>query len=112
MLQMKFDPDAERPFSFDAERPLSAAALLTADETTAVLPAGAVLMVGSGATAVAAVAARPDVECALPDFQPHAQTLALLAQRLPALDCVTPLYLRAADAKPSSAPPLSRRPGP
>ena len=99
-------------FEGGAVTPLSVATLLDAEDAVACLPNGPVLIVGSGAVAIARVANRANVECALPDLAPHARQLAEMAQRSAVLDRVTPLYLRSADAKPSSAPPLSRRSGP
>ena len=99
-------------FGDNAGAPLSEPQLLTASEAAGLLPMGAVVMVGSGATAVAAAADRDDVEAILPGLQPHARQLALIAPVLIPLDHVRPLYLRAADAKPSSVPPLPRRTGP
>lgn len=94
---------------------LSVPRLCTAIEAAAALPAGEIVLVGSGANAVGAAAVasgRIDVKVALCDLQPHARQLANLAPVLPVLDRVIPLYLRAADAKPSSAPSLPRRIGP
>ena len=99
-------------FGENIGEPLSPPQLLTAAEAAAMLPAGAVVLVGSGGPAIASAAGRADVEAVLPDLQPHARQLALLAPVLPVLDRVTPMYLRAADAKPSTAPSLSRRIGP
>ena len=99
-------------FGENIGEPLSPPQLLTAAEAAAMLPAGAVVLVGSGGPAIASAAGRADVEAVLPDLQPHARQLAMLAPFLPVLDRVTPMYLRAADAKPSTAPSLSRRIGP
>ncbi len=90
--------------------------LTTADEAAAALPAPPLTIVGSGAEALATAAhhlgVAADIVTELSDLQPHARHLALFAPRLPVLERVTPLYLRAADAKPSTVPPLSRRSGP
>ncbi len=99
-------------FGGDGASVLSDAAVSTVAEAAALLPAGPLVIVGSGAAALAAAAARADVEAALPDLQPHARYLADLAPGLPLMNRVIPLYLRPADAKPSSVPPLARRPGP
>lgn len=85
--------------------------LLTAEAAAQALPACAVIIAGSGAAALAAAANRVDVEIALPDLQPHARQLAQLAPILTALDPVSPLYLRPADAKPPAPSSVSRRPG-
>jgi tRNA threonylcarbamoyladenosine biosynthesis protein TsaB len=71
---------------------------------------GPVLVVGSGAAAVAAAvqAAGGAAEALLPDLQPHARALALMAYELPALDRVTPLYLRLPDARPQADKSLAR----
>ena len=89
----------------------SAPLLMTVNEAVAALPSGAVVVVGSGGPMIVEASGRADVESALSSLQPHARQLTLLAPVLPVLDHVVPLYLRAADAKPSTAQPLSRRPG-
>ncbi len=99
-------------FGAHSNQPLSEPKLMTCAQAAAALPAEAMLVVGSGAAAVVACVRRGDVEAALPDLQPHARHLALLAPVLKPLDRVNPLYLRAADAKPSTAPSLARRTGP
>ena len=99
-------------FSADAVQVQSQPALMSAAEAVAALPSTPLMIVGSGARAIADAAGRDDILTELPDLQPNARDLAYLAHRLPPLDRVTPLYLRAADAKPSAVPPLSRRPGP
>ncbi len=99
-------------FSDTAADPVTEPRLLSAAEAAATLPAGDVLLVGSAGTIVAEIAARPDVVAELPALQPHARQLAIMAPALTPLEHVTPLYLRAADAKASTASPLSRRPGP
>jgi tRNA threonylcarbamoyladenosine biosynthesis protein TsaB len=89
---------------------LSEPALVEANDLVAHLPEGACLIAGSGAKLVCAAAARLDLEVVLPDLVPHARQLALLAPVLKPMHPVTPLYLRAADAKPPSTQPLSRKP--
>ncbi len=101
-------------FGENSGDPLTPPALLDIAEAGGVLPAGPLVMAGSGASLLlAAVArsdlARSDLESVLPDLQPHARQLALLASVLPPLHPVKPLYLRPADAKPPSQPPLPRR---
>ena len=99
-------------FGENAGDPLSAAHLLTPDEAAEQLPTGPLLMVGSGAAALQKASGRTDAEALLPDLQPHARQLALLAPVLTPLLRVTPNYIRAADAKPSAAPALARKAGP
>lgn len=99
-------------FGETAADPITEPRLLTAIEAAAALPAGDVLVVGSAGAPVTALAARPDVVARLPALQPHARQLAMMAPALAPLTRVTPLYLRAADAKPSTASLVSRRPGP
>jgi len=69
-----------------------------------------VTLVGSGAAAVAAaiVAAGGTAEACLPDLQPHARSLALLAADLAPVSPVRPLYLRPPDVKPQADKSLSR----
>ena len=97
-------------FGENAGDPLTPPALLEAREAAALLPAGPALIAGSGAAAIKAAAPHTNIEIVLPDLQPHARQLVLLAPVLSPMLPVTPLYLRSADAKPSSQPPLSRRP--
>jgi tRNA threonylcarbamoyladenosine biosynthesis protein TsaB len=96
-------------FGENAGDPLTPPALLDIAEAVGVLPAGPSIVAGSGAVLVLSAAARSDLESVLPDLQPHARQLALLASVLPTLHPVIPLYLRPADAKPPSQPPLPRR---
>lgn len=91
---------------------LSEPRLVTATEAVAMLPAGPASVAGTGGPIVQQAAGRADIVTVLPELQPHARQLVLLAPVLPPLTTVTPLYLRAADAKLPSAPPLSRRLGP
>ena len=99
-------------FGENAGAPLSNPQLVTAEEAVHLLPLVPSLLVGSGASQVVAAARRSDIEGVLPDLQPHARQLALIARVLPPLPVVTPLYLRAADAKPPAASNVSRRPSP
>lgn len=99
-------------FRDSAADPVTKPCLLTVAEAAAALPAGDVLIVGSAGAQVAEIAARGDVVARLPALQPHARQLAIMAPALTPLARVTPLYLRPADAKPSSASSVSRRPGP
>jgi tRNA threonylcarbamoyladenosine biosynthesis protein TsaB len=89
--------------------PLTPPALLGIAEAVGVLPTFPSVIAGSGGGLLLAAAARADLEIVLPDLQPHARQLALLAPALPTLHPVIPLYLRPADAKPPSQPPLPRR---
>jgi tRNA threonylcarbamoyladenosine biosynthesis protein TsaB len=75
------------------------------------LPKGEkLLFVGSGASVLAEAAQkhRLDVRVGLPTLLPSAQYLAKLAANLLPLPVLTPLYLRAPDAKPSIAALPSR----
>jgi tRNA threonylcarbamoyladenosine biosynthesis protein TsaB len=69
-----------------------------------------VIAVGSGALAVAAAvgAAGGDAEAALPDLQPDARALAVLAPDLAPADRLRPVYLRLPDAKPQGDNSLPR----
>jgi tRNA threonylcarbamoyl adenosine modification protein YeaZ len=98
-------------FGADAFEVLSEPALLDA-KAAATLCAGLdVIVVGSGAELVKA-AADPGARLTVhfETLQPHARILAQLAPLLTPLDQARPLYLRAADAKPPSTPPLTRIP--
>jgi tRNA threonylcarbamoyladenosine biosynthesis protein TsaB len=66
------------------------------------------LLVGSGAAAVAEAmrAAGYDCRAELPDLQPHAASVAELATELQPLERVVPLYLRQPDVKVRAAPSL------
>jgi tRNA threonylcarbamoyladenosine biosynthesis protein TsaB len=81
------------------------ALLLTPEEAALRIgPEGAVV-VGSGASAVAAAVRRRGGEAyaGLPDLQPHARTLAEMAPGLAPIAPVKPLYLRQPDAKEQGA---------
>ena len=99
-------------FGENAGDPLSTPLILDQAAAIAQWPAGAVIVAGSGAAALVQASGRADAEAMLPDLQPHARQLVLLAPILPPLDRVIPLYLRPADAKPPATPPLPRRAGP
>jgi tRNA threonylcarbamoyladenosine biosynthesis protein TsaB len=103
-------------FGENAGDVLCDAQLATPHEVLRQLRGRAFVAVGSGATAVVVAAAAeqsPDnpssgaspAEAALPSLEPHARWLAILAPALPIRARLSPLYLRAPDAKPQSAPP-------
>jgi tRNA A37 threonylcarbamoyladenosine modification protein TsaB len=72
---------------------------------------GAILFVGSGAEAVAAIAVRRarEAKALLPGLLPDAQALAHIAADLPATGVpLTPLYLRPPDAKPQDGKAVAR----
>jgi tRNA threonylcarbamoyladenosine biosynthesis protein TsaB len=83
----------------------SEALLLTPEEVAVRIGREKAFVVGSGAAAVAAVlrSAGGEAEACLPDLQPHARPLALLAPRLAPMVPVKPLYLRLPDAKEGGA---------
>ena len=85
------------------------AQLTTPEEAARLIGRQPVLVVGSGATAVVA-AAEDHAEARLPDLQPHARSLAIMAPELAPAGRVTPIYLRQPDAKPQSAKALPRMP--
>jgi len=87
------------------------ALLLTSEEAALRIGRDGAVVVGSGASAVAAAARSrgTEAEALLPDLQPHARTLAEIASGLAPVAPVKPLYLRAPDAKPSGEPPLAPR---
>ena len=60
------------------------------------------------AVAGAIVAAGGKAEARLPDLQPHARSLALLAADLTPISPLRPLYLRPPDVKPQADKSLSR----
>jgi tRNA threonylcarbamoyladenosine biosynthesis protein TsaB len=67
------------------------------------------VVVGSGASAVAAAVhgRGGEAEALLPGLQPHARTLAGIACGLAPVAPVEPLYLRPPDVKPPGEPPLA-----
>lgn len=74
---------------------------------------GPLLVAGSGAEAVAAMATGQGRRAAarLPGLLPHAEVLALIAaSRAPAETALQPLYLRAPDAKPQDGKSIPRVP--
>jgi tRNA threonylcarbamoyladenosine biosynthesis protein TsaB len=74
---------------------------------------GLLLVAGSGAEAVAAIATGEGRRAAarMPGLLPHAEVLALIAaSRAPADAAVQPLYLRAPDAKPQEGKSIPRAP--
>jgi tRNA threonylcarbamoyladenosine biosynthesis protein TsaB len=83
------------------------ARLLTPEQAAAHVGSEPALIAGSGAGAVA-ILAGPRAEASLPDLQPHARMLAIIAPGLQPLEPVAPLYLREPDAKPSASPSLVR----
>ena len=89
---------------------ISEVMLLTHEGAACLIGQGPVLIVGSAAAAVAAVVrtAGGEPEARLPELQPHARALALIAHDLAPIDSVKPLYLRAPDARPQSDKSLPR----
>ncbi len=96
-------------FGETAGDPLKPAELVDGQEVAQRLPSGAIVVAGSGGALITATVHRSDIECVLPDLQPHARQLSLLAPILTPVQRIGPLYLRPADAKPPSTLPLSRR---
>ena len=84
--------------------------LLAPADVAALVGARPVAVVGSGAAAVASAiaAAGGRAEARLPDLQPHARSLALLAGDLTPIRPMRPLYLRSPDVKPQADKSLSR----
>ena len=85
------------------------ALLATPEQAASAIEQQPVLVVGSGAAAVVA-AAGTQAEARLPDLQPHARSLAVMAPDLAPLARVTPIYLRSPDAKPQADKALPRMP--
>jgi tRNA threonylcarbamoyladenosine biosynthesis protein TsaB len=85
------------------------AQLITPEQAARVIGRQPVLVVGSGAAAVVA-AAEGHAETRLPDLQPHARSLAIMAPDLVPVGRVTPIYLRQPDAKPQADKALPRMP--
>jgi tRNA threonylcarbamoyladenosine biosynthesis protein TsaB len=85
-------------FGNDATR-AEGAQLLAIDDAAEMIGERPTLIVGSAAAAVATRAGR-NAEARLPDLQPHARSLAILAPDLAPLERVTPLYFRQPDVKP------------
>jgi tRNA threonylcarbamoyladenosine biosynthesis protein TsaB len=78
--------------------------LVAPDRVPGLIGKEPVTLVGSGAVAVGAAvaAAGGEVETHLLQLQPHARALAALAETLPPLAAVRPLYLRPPDVKPQA----------
>lgn len=85
------------------------AVLATPEQAARAIGQHHALVVGSGAVAVAA-ATGGRAEARLPDLQPHARSLALMAPDLAAANLVKPMYLRQPDAKPQADKALPRMP--
>lgn len=85
--------------------------LLSLDDASRLGGEGRIVFVGSGAEAVAAIAAGRGREVAplLPGLLPDAEALARIAASLPAAPApLTPLYLRPPDAKPQDGKAVAR----
>jgi tRNA threonylcarbamoyladenosine biosynthesis protein TsaB len=93
-------------------RETSEALLLTPEDAALRIGREGTVVVGSGASAVtAAVRSRGgNAEACLPDLQPHARTLAVLAPTLAPITPIKPLYLRSPDVKPQSDVPSAKHP--
>ncbi len=87
------------------------AQILPLTEALSQLPAGTTIF-GSGGLLLQALGASQGiaVEALRPDLQPDARILAGLAEQLPVIATVHPLYLRAPDAKPQTGKSLPRAP--
>lgn len=85
------------------------AQLITPEQAARAIGPQPVLVVGSGAAAVVA-ASEGHAEAHLPDLQPHARALAIMAPELAPVGRVTPIYLRQPDAKPQADKALPRVP--
>jgi tRNA threonylcarbamoyladenosine biosynthesis protein TsaB len=83
--------------------PAFTAALLTPSEAAAKLGGTRHLLAGTGAAAIATVAATAGHRLSSGPAEVRAGVLAALAERLPVLSPPEPLYLREPDAKPQSA---------
>jgi tRNA threonylcarbamoyladenosine biosynthesis protein TsaB len=97
--------------SFDAEARARSTPVLATPEDAAMIAAEFGLAAGSGASLIAAKAGRAGarLRAALPDLLPDAAHLARLAMsRPPSAKPVTPIYLRAPDAKPQMDKHLAR----
>jgi tRNA threonylcarbamoyladenosine biosynthesis protein TsaB len=86
------------------------AALLVAEAAARLIGEGPAIAVGSGAEAVAKAvrAAGGEAEAALPDLQPNAGSLALMAPGLVPAKPLKPLYLRPPDVRPQDDKSLPR----
>jgi tRNA threonylcarbamoyl adenosine modification protein YeaZ len=86
--------------------------LVSPEDAAARLPKNLHVAFGSGATILAEAASnrKMQIEASLPDLQPNAADLAVLAlQSNATLPTLRPLYLRPPDAKPQSASGVVRR---
>jgi tRNA threonylcarbamoyladenosine biosynthesis protein TsaB len=88
---------------------VSDAQLTTPERAARLIGRQPVLVVGSGAATVVA-AAEGHAEARLPDLQPHARSLAIMAPELAPAGRVMPIYLRQPDAKPQTDKALPRMP--
>jgi len=86
------------------------AALLAPEAAARLIGNGPAIVVGSGAEAVALAvrAAGGEAEAALPDLQPNAASLALMAPGLAPAEPFAPLYLRPPDVRPQNDKSLPR----
>jgi tRNA threonylcarbamoyladenosine biosynthesis protein TsaB len=84
--------------------------LLTHAEAAARIGTRPATVMGSGAHAVAdrIAASGGRAKVCLSDLEPDARSLAVIAERLPAVHPVRPLYLRAPDARPQDGMSLTR----
>jgi tRNA threonylcarbamoyladenosine biosynthesis protein TsaB len=84
--------------------------LLTPEAAAKVFAGSPALVVGSGAAIVseALKSSGMEADARLPNLQPHARSLAMLAPGLQPIDKVAPLYLRPPDAKPQDGKLLLR----
>jgi tRNA threonylcarbamoyladenosine biosynthesis protein TsaB len=96
-------------FPLEPDTP-SAVALLTQREAAHQIGSRPTILVGSGAAAVLAAlqAEGHEARIALPDLQPHAAALALMAPDLTPANPLAPLYLRAPDVRAQDDKSLPR----
>jgi tRNA threonylcarbamoyladenosine biosynthesis protein TsaB len=88
---------------FDATGQARGAPLLLAPQACAeVLGSAAAIVVGSGAAAVVEARVAAGLKARLPEAEPRASVVALLAAEAAAGQPLKPLYLRAPDAKPQA----------
>jgi tRNA threonylcarbamoyl adenosine modification protein YeaZ len=86
--------------------------LVSPDDAVTRFPPNLRIAFGSGATILAEAASnrKMQIEASLPDLQPNAANLAVLAlQSRATLATLRPLYLRPPDAKPQSSSGVARR---
>ena len=98
-------------FSASVASPLDRPTLAGVETIATTIETGAsVLIVGSGATALAAAALARGVaaEALLPELEPDALDLLDLAPGLAPTTALVPLYVRAPDAKPPASPAIAR----